>query len=406
MKKYLSAAAVAKLRKPGRYAVGDGAYLQISQQKTKAWIYRYQRNGRSHHMGLGPYSLVTLAEARSKARDAARQLLHGVDPLSAKRDAARASLLNSAKDKTFRECAEAYIETHEKGWRNPRSREQWRSSLAAYAYPKVGNLSVAAIDMGLVLSVLEPIWTKVPKSASRVRSRLEAILDWAKVRQLRVGENPARWKGHLEAVLPAQSKLQRRTHLAAMRYADIGAFMMEVRDREEIVSRALEFTILTAARTAEVLGARWNEIDGNVWTIPAERMKGGRPHRIPLCDRAIEILDALPHGESEFVFMGSRAGSPLGAAALLRHFHLMGHTGLTVHGFRSSFRDWAAETTAYPNHVVEMALAHTVSSGVEAAYRRGDLFEKRRRLMSDWAAYCGPATVVPLPARWWRSGNR
>jgi len=189
-------------------------------------------------------------------------------------------------------------------------------------------------------------------------------------------------------VLPAQSKLQRRTHLAAMRYADIGAFMMEVRDRKGIVSRALEFTILTAARTAEVLGARWNEIDGNVWTIPAERMKGGRPHRIPLCDRAIEILDALPRGESEFVFMGSRAGSPLGAAALLRHFHLMGHTGLTVHGFRSSFRDWAAETTAYPNHVVEMALAHTVASGVEAAYRRGDLFEKRRRLMTDWAAYC------------------
>jgi Phage integrase central domain/Arm DNA-binding domain len=245
MKKYLSAAAVGKLSKPGRYAVGDGAYLQISQQQTKAWIYRYQRNGRAHHMGLGPYSLVTLAEARGKARDAARQLLNGVDPLSAKRGAKRVALLNSAKDKTFRECAEAYIQAHEKGWRTSRSSKQWNSSLARYVYPKIGDLSVAAVDMGLVLSVLEPIWAAVPETAARIRGRIEVILDWAKVRELRVGENPARWKGHLEAALPARDRLQPKKHFPAMRYADIGTFASQLGGRRESAARLLEFAILT-----------------------------------------------------------------------------------------------------------------------------------------------------------------
>jgi integrase len=338
-------------------------------------------------MGLGPYSLVTLAEARGKARDAARQLLNGVDPLTAKRGAERAALLNSAKDKTFRECAEAYIQAHEKGWRNPRSSEQWHNTLTRYVYPKIGDLSVAAVDMGLVLSVLEPIWTVVPETASRVRARIEAVLDWAKVRELRVGENPARWKGHLEAALPLRDRLQRKKHFSAMRYADVRAFMLELRGRRESAARLLEFAILTGTRRSEVCGARWGEIEGGVWTIPAHRMKGHREHRVPLCDRALEILAGLPR-EGEFIFIGRSTGVPVSGMAVLRLLERMGRRDVTMHGFRSTFRDWAAETTAYPNHVVEMALAHAVGNAVEAAYRRGDLFDKRRRLMADWAAYC------------------
>lgn len=388
MKKYLSAAQIAKLKKPGRYAVGDGAYLQISQENTKAWIYRYQRNGRAHHMGLGPCSLVTLAEARSKARDAARQLLHNVDPISAKRSMKQQALLTAAKDKTFKECAEAYIAMRERGWRNPRSSEQWHHSLSAFVYPKIGDLSVAAIDMGLVLSVLEPIWSKVPETASRVRARLEAILDWARVHELRTGENPARWRGGLKSAgLPGRDEVQPVKHHAALRYAEIGPFMAELRGRREVSARLLEFAILTATRRGEACGARWSEIKGNVWEIPPDRMKARKEHRVPLCERALEILTSIPR-EGEYIFTGRGAGRVSGMA-VLRLLARMGQGDLTMHGFRSTFRDWAAETTAYPNHVVEMALAHAIPDAVEAAYRRGDLMDKRRRLMEDWAKYCG-----------------
>jgi integrase len=339
-------------------------------------------------MGLGPCSLITLAEARSKARDAARQLLHNIDPISAKRSAKQQALLSAAKDKTFKECAEAYIAMREKGWRNPRSSEQWHHSLSAFVYPKIGDLSVAAIDMGLVLSVLEPIWSKVPETASRVRARLEAILDWARVHELRTGENPARWRGGLKSAgLPGRDEVQPVKHHAALRYADIGTFMAELRGRREASARLLEFAILTATRRGEVCGARWSEIKGNVWEIPPHRMKARKEHRVPLCNRALAILSSLPR-ESEFVFTGRSAGIPVSGMAVLRLLARMGHGDLTMHGFRSSFRDWAAETTAYPNHVVEMALAHAIPDAVEAAYRRGDLIDKRRRLMEDWAAYC------------------
>jgi integrase len=309
--------------------------------------------------------------------------------------------LAAVKDKTFRECAEAYIAAHETTWRHPKHHHQWNASLKQYVYPLIGDLSVAAIDVGLVLQVLEPIWKRRTETASRVRGRIEAILDWARVHKLREGENPARWRGHLKHLLPEKSKLRKVIHHPALPYTEINGFMTHLRQQDGIVARALEFTILTAARKSEVTGARWSEIDGNVWTIPGERMKGGRKHRVPLCDRAVAILKSLPH-ESDFVFIGAQNGRPIGDAVMPDLMERMGRDDITVHGFRSTFKDWASETTAYPNHVVEQALAHAIGNGVEAAYRRGDLFEKRRQLMESWAQYCsGPhveADVVPLRA--------
>ena len=281
----------------------------------------------------------------------------------------------------------------EAGWR--RSAGQWQQSLRAYVYPRIGELAVGDIDTAAVMSVLQPIWTKLPETASRVRGRIEAVLSWAKVHGLRDGDNPARWRGHLDQLLPARAKVKRVEHFAALPYDIVGVFVAELRNEQGMSVRALEFAILTAARSGEVLSARWDEIKGNTWTIPAERMKGGREHRVPLSDRALALL---PRKRGEFVFSG--AHGRLGPNALTRVIKRMGYNA-TAHGFRSTFRDWAAETTAYPNHVVEMALAHAIPSGVEASYRRGDLFEKRRELMEAWAEYCSkPDTangiVVPL----------
>ena len=344
MRRTLSAVGVAKLKKPGRYAVGDGAYLQISRWGTRAWVLRYVLNGKPHYMGLGPCSLVTLAEARSKARDGRRLLLDGIDPLEARRSARRRNLLNSSKQRTFRECAKAYIAAHEASWRGSGSHHQWVATLDTYVHPKIGDLSVADIDVGLVMSVLEPIWAKLPETAGRVRGRIEAVLDWAKVRGLRAGENPARWRGHLDHLLPARSKLRRVQHHAALPYEDAAALMAELRSRNGVAARALEFLILTAARTGEVRGARWSEIKGDTWIIPGERMKGGREHRVPLSKRALKLLTELPR-ESEFVFIG-REGRSLSVNSIVSVLQRMGRSdGLTIHGFRSTFRDWAAETT-------------------------------------------------------------
>ena len=380
----LSAAAVAKLKKPGRYAVGDNLYLQISTWHTKAWVFRYTLNGTPRHMGMGPCDLITLAEARAKARDARRLLLDGIDPLEAKQSARRQRLLATTRAKTFKECAEALIASREAGWR--RSSGQWHQSLRAYVYPRIGELSAADIDTAAVMSVLQPIWTKLPETASRVRGRIEAVLSWAKVHGLRDGDNPARWRGHLDQLLPARAKVKRVEHFTALSYDKIGNFMAELAGQQDMAARALQFAILTATRSGEVLGARWNEINGHIWTIPPERIKGGREHRVPLSDRALALL---PRKRAELVFSG--AHGRLGPNALTRVIKRLGYN-VTAHGFRSTFRDWAAETTAFPNHVVEQALAHAISSGVEAAYRRGDLFEKRRELMEAWAHYCGGAS--------------
>jgi integrase len=398
MRKPLSSASVAKLKRPGHYAVGDGCYLQIAAGGTRSWVLRFTLNGRSRYMGLGPYSLVSLAEARARARDARRLLLDKIDPIEARRAAHRQRLLEMARGKAFRECAEAYIAAHEAGWRDPRSHRQWVQSLTTYVYPHLGDLSVAAIDTGLVVSVLEPIWKTKPETATRVRGRIESVLDWAKVRGLRDGENPARWRGHLDHLLPARSKVQRVKHFAALPYAELPALMAKLRDRQAVSAAALEFLILAAARTNEVLGARWDEIDSDVWTVPAERMKGGREHRVPLSAPAVAILRrrrAL--AQNDLVFPSRRPDRPLHNTTTLRLMRAFGIEEATPHGFRSSFRDWIGEKTSFPHEVAEMALAHAIQSKVEAAYRRGDLFERRREMMDRWGDFCvGAASVVPL----------
>jgi integrase len=391
MKSFRSAAEVAKLKKPGRYAVGHGVYLQISKWNTRAWVLRYIHNGRARHMGLGSAEYVTLAEAREKGYAARRMLIDGIDPLMARRRAKQEAQLQYMRDHTFEQCANAYIRAHEASWTHPRSASQWGASLGKYVYPVLGTLPISEIDLPLVLRVLEPIWLKVPETASRVRGRIEAILGWATVRGYRSGDNPARWSNHLEHLLPDQGSFRQVKRHAALPYADISHFTAKLRAEEGVAARALEFLILTAARMGEVLGARWSEIDGNMWTIPAGRMKGRRGHRVPLSKRATKMLAELPR-EGDLVFIGTRAGRPIDKMALHRMLTRLG-CDTTIHGFRSTFRDWAAETTAYPNHVVEQALAHTVGNAVERAYRRGDLFEKRRRLMQDWADYCGRARV-------------
>jgi integrase len=344
-------------------------------------------------MGLGPLHTISLSDARERALQARKQLSEGIDPLLARQEKRSQELLAQARSISFRDCAEKLIESHESGWRNADHRRQWRATLQRYVFPVLGDLPVGAVDTVAVLKVLEPIWKKTPETASRVRGRIEAVLNWASARGYRTGENPARWRGHLDHLLPARTKIARVKHHPALPYRDVATFMAELRKRDGASFRALEFCILTATRTRETLGARWSEIDGDVWTIPAERMKGGRAHRVPLTAAALALLGRSDR-TSEFVFPGARPDGSLNNAAMLRALGRMGHSGLTVHGFRSTFRDWAAETTNHPNHVVEMALAHEVADEVEAAYRRGDLFEKRQTLMKDWATYCNESRGV------------
>jgi integrase len=394
MKRYPGVKELAKLNKPGRYAVGHGAFLQISQWNTRAWIFRYVRHGKAHHVGLGSAVYVSLAEARQKAFELRRCLINGIDPLEAKRAAKTEQVRVAARSRTFKGCALEYIAAHEDNWRGDHSRRQWIDSLTKHVFPKIGEMVVADVDVAAVLSVLDPIAKTIPETAARIRNRIALVLDWAASRELRPHENPAKRPN----LLPKRKKRVR--HFAAMPYAQMPAFIVELHQRPEITARALEFAVLTASRPNEVLGARWSEIEGDVWKVPPERMKGGKEHRVPLSARAVELLAGLPR-ESDFIFPGSRVGSKLHDMAMNVLLRRMGHAKATAHGTaRSSFSDWAAETTSYPNHVVEMALAHAIGNGVEAAYRRGDLFEKRRRLMQDWSDYCSrprvAGDVVPL----------
>lgn len=400
--KRMTALAAAKMNRPGRYAAGDGLYLQVMEGGTRSWIFRYQRAGRARHMGLGAFDLVSLADARQRAQDARKLLLDDIDPLE-NRSARRAeSRAQAARDITFKRCAEEFIASQEAGWRNSDHRRQWRSTLERYVYPMLGNVLVAAIDGAQVLRVLEPIWSSKRETASRVRGRIESILSRATALNYRAGENPARWRGHLEHLLTDQKKLNAVRHHPALPYLEVSDFLIDLRERQGTAARALEVTILTAMRSGEALRALWPEFDlrAKVWTVPKERMKGGREHKVPLSDRVIEIVESLPHG-SKFVFAGSRPDRPLNVAAMLRVISRMKRSGVTTHGFRSTFRDWASELTHHPNHVVEMALAHAIGDDVEAAYRRGDLLAKRTTLMQDWADYCArPSSagdnVVPL----------
>lgn len=408
--KELSALAVSKLKTEGRYAVGgaDGLHLRIAGA-SRAWVLRLAVGTRTdakgntvvhrRDIGLGSYPEVSLAEAREKARELRKQVRDGIDPIEERKVTKVRAALEAAKSKTFEECANAYIEANRAGWKNEKHVQQWQNTLATYAFPKIGQLPVAAIDTGLVLNVLQQetgedkaqLWHAKTETASRLRGRLESILDWAAFRGYREGENPARWKGHLEHELPARSKVKKIEHHAALPYAELGAFMVELRKREGLSARALEFAILCASRSGEVRGATWAEIDlpGRIWTVPAERMKAGKEHRVPLSDEAVKLLEALPRiVGNDYVFPAPRGGqlSDMALTAVLRR---MERGGLTQHGFRSTFRDWAGETTAYPREVCEHALAHKLADGVEAAYQRGDLLAKRARLMADWARYCG-----------------
>jgi integrase len=342
-------------------------------------------------MGLGSLDDVSLAEARELAINSRRMARQGGDPIEARRAARMGTKLDAATKETFKACADRYIEAHKAGWRNEKHAAQWPATLGAYVYPVFGDLAVQAVDVALVLKAVEPIWTTRPETASRVRGRIESVLDWATARGYRQGDNPARWRGHLENLLPAPSKVRRVEHHPALPYAEIGSFMAALREQEGIAARALEFVILTASRTGEVVGARWGEFDfaERLWTIPAERMKAGREHRVALSDAALAIAKRMAEArQSDFVFPGHRITRPLSNMAMLMLLRRMGRDNLTVHGFRSTFRDWSAERSNFPSEVAEMALAHVVGDRVEAAYRRGDLFEKRRQLAEAWATYC------------------
>jgi integrase len=352
-------------------------------------------------MGMGPLHTVSLAEARKRAAEHRLRRHDGIDPIEARRAERLQARLDAAKAITFKECAEGYIKAHRAGWRNGKHAAQWEATLGTYAEPIIGNLSVQAIDTTLVLKALEPIWTAKPETAGRVRGRIEVILDWAKVRGYRQGENPARWRGHLDKLLPARGKVRKVEHHAALPYSKLLGFLIGLREQESISARALEFTILTAARTGEVIGVRWSEIDliNKTWTVPAGRMKAGREHRVPLSPRALAILEDMQehrHADDGFVFPGGKPGKPLSNMAFLMLLRRMDRGDLTAHGFRSSFRDWAAERTNFPPEVAEMALAHTVSDKTVAAYNRSDLFERRRRLMQQWATFC---TTPPAQER-------
>jgi len=389
----LTALKVDKAKRAGMYADGGGLYLRVTNSGTKNWVFRFMLNGRPRWMGVGPLHTIGLAEARNRAAGFRLQRHDGVDPIESRRAERLQGRLDAAKAVTFKECAARYIASHRAGWRNPKHAAQWEATLATYAEPVIGGLSVQAVDTALVLKVLEPIWTVKSETAGRVRGRIESILDWAKVRGCRAGENPARWRGHLDKLLPARSKVRRVEHHAALPYAELPGFLVSLREQEGIAARALEFAILVSARTGEVIGARWCEMDllDKTWTLPAARMKSGREHRVPLTARALAILKEMQphrHAEDAFVFPAGKNGRPLSNMAFLMLLRRMGRGDVTAHGFRSSFRDWAAERTNFPAEVAEMALAHSVSDKTVAAYNRSDLFDRRRRLMAAWATFC------------------
>ena len=401
------------LKRPGRYGDGFGLYLHVhpkrpsKRQSSASWVLRYQRNGREHMLGLGPQHTVTLKEARERAKAARLQLLDGVDPIKQKATDREARRVAAGRSLSFADASKGYFAQHEAKWKSRKHRAEFQSTFQSYVYPKIGSLPVAAIDTGEVLRCLEPIWNDKTVTANRLRGRIEAVLNYATVRGYRTGPNPARWRGHLSNVLPARSQIAKVEHHAALPFTELPEFLAALRSRDGSAARALEFAILTAARSGEVIGATWDEIDlkNKVWTVPARRIKGGREHRVPLSARAIELLNEV-HRESDnpHVFIGSRANSGLSKMAMTMVLQRMQRDDITVHGFRSTFMDWSHERTTFPKVVIDMALAHVIGDKVEAAYRRGDLFQKRAALMTEWGKYCTAAPVkegevVPLRGR-------
>jgi integrase len=379
--------AIAGKSKRGLYGDGGNLFLRVADGGTKSWVFRYWHDGQRHALGLGPYPDVPLKEARDLAYQERRRRRAGDDPATVKRAAVAAKRVAKAKAMSFEECAAAYIIAHQPGWHNEREPRLWAATMRDHVYPVIGKLPVGAIDLPLILRVIEPLWQTTTSTASRVRQRIENILDWATVRGYRTGDNPARWKGHLDQLLPKERKVAPIEHHEALPYGEVAAFMAQLRSDRKLSARVLEFAILTATRAGEVIGATWAEIDfeRRVWVIPAERMKAGREHRIPLSEPALALLRALPRtGDKVF---------PVGAGALWRVAKKL-RPEITVHGFRSSFRDWAGERTSFAREVVEQCLAHAAGDQTELAYRRGDALEKRRQVMDAWAKFC--AQPVPV----------
>lgn len=396
-----------KNAKPGRHADGGGLHLLVKESGARSWVFRFMLRGKARDIGLGAATgpeAISLADARDKAAEHRRKVKAGIDPLDEREQEAAKKLAEEQAARiagiSFKTVAEAYIAANQASWKNEKHRQQWRNTLEAYVYPRIGSMLVADIGTAHVLEILEPIWHAKPETASRVRGRIETVLDAAKARDFRQGENPARWRGHIAQILPKRTRLSRGHH-KAMPYEALPAFVASLRTRQATAALALEFAILTATRTGEVLGATWGEIDlaKALWVIPAARMKAENEHRVPLSSRVVEILETTKALGSEYVFPSDKGGklSSMAMAMLLRRMDLTD----TVHGFRSSFRDWASESTSFPHEVCEMALSHTIGNKSEAAYRRGDLFEKRRRLMEAWASFCNTieqssATVTPI----------
>lgn len=402
--KELGALEVNRIDVPGLHFVGGvaGLALQVAPRGSRSWILRVVVGGKRRMMGLGGYPDVTLAGAKEKARTAREKIDNGIDPLAERLSNKSALAAAVASTMTFSQAAEKYITAHEAGWKNAKHADQWNNTLTQYAFPVIGKIAVADVDTPHIMRVIEPIWLTKTETASRLRGRIESVLDWATVRGFRTGDNPARWRGHLEHLLAARADVQKVVHHAALDYREIGAFMADLRQQTGIGARALEFAILTAARSGEVRGATWSEIDlgAAVWTIPKERMKAQREHRVPLSDDALALLNARARtGDLIFPNIKGAALSDMAFTQVLRRMAVP----VTAHGFRSSFRDWAGETTAYPREVIEHALAHQLRDRAEAAYARGTLFDKRRRLMADWARFCSiistAGTVTPIRSK-------
>jgi integrase len=397
----LSALVVNKTTVPGYYADGGGLYLQVSKSGTKSWIFRFERQGRERQMGLGPLHTVSLADARATALESRKLLLGGFDPIEVRQAGVAQIKLEAAKGITFDECAKSYIAGQQGTWKNAKHAGQWAATLATYVSPIFGQFPVQAIDTPLVVKVLQPIWQTKSETASRVRGRIESILDWATVMNYRAGENPARWRGHLDKILPAKTRVQRIKHHPALPYAEVADFIKQLDLQGGAAVQALKLLILTAARTSEIIGARRSEFDllKKTWTIPPERMKAERAHRVPLAPAALQIVQSLLKvTESDWLLPGVKEGTTLSNMAMLELLKRMGRSDITVHGFRSSFRDWAAECTEYQSEVAEAALAHIVGDKVEAAYRRGELFDKRKAMMEDWACFC-TGLIAPLKVK-------
>ena len=389
-----SARSVETVTEPGYHRCDRGLYLQVARSGTKSWLFRYKSpvTAKQREMGLGSLNLISLATARDMTLECRRQVLSGLDPLEERARSKRARQLAQARSITFQQAAEHCIASKTPEWKNAKHAQQWTNSLTAYAYPVFGTLSISDLDTDLVLKAIEPIWISKAETASRVRQRIETVWDWARARKYVEGENPARLRGHLDKILAKTAKVKRVKHHAAVPYKQIGPLIKKLRGRKGSSALALEFMILTAARTGEVRGARWQEIDlsTKVWIIPADRMKASKEHRVPLCDRAVEILNSIKSNRNPdgYVFPGWKAETGLSDGAMPTLLRKMDVGPYTPHGFRSTFRDWAAEEAhEFSNETVELALAHTIKNKAEAAYRRGDQLERRRALMLAWSEY-------------------